>query len=110
MKSGWEQHISKPRVYRLSLKDREVINKTFDFFHNQGKLTYATNRIPADYPVFVIYKDVWILDGFVLKDYIIIDLRGANKELIPDVYLVLFIDNIIALVKNYFFITVLDAC
>lgn len=110
MKSGWEQRIPKPRVYRLSLKDREVIDKTFDPLYDQGKLTYATNRTPAGYPVFVVYKDVWTPDGFVSKGRVVIDLRGANKESIPDVYPVLPIDDIIALVKDCFFITVLDAC
>ena len=44
--------VAKPaKVYPLGHKDREVVDKTFDNLHEQGKMRYTTQPTPFSYPV-----------------------------------------------------------
>ena len=42
------------KVYLLSFKDCEVVNKTFDKLYNQEHMILAENHTLSDYSIFVI--------------------------------------------------------
>ena len=52
--------VAKPdKVYPLDHKDREIVDKTFDKLHEQGKMHYTSQRIttqrtPFSSPVFFV--------------------------------------------------------
>ena len=55
LKSDWEQHVPKTaRVYPLGKDAKEVVDKTFDKLHEQGRLSWTTESTPFSYPVFVV--------------------------------------------------------
>lgn len=111
MRDGWERRLPKPKVYRLGPRDRELLDKTFEPLHKQGKMEYTHGHTPAGWPVFVVWKDVVdpVTKKHERKGRVVIDLRGANKEAIPDVYPVPRQEDILNMIRHCHYITVLDA-
>jgi hypothetical protein len=68
----WEKVMPRPRVYLLGTADREIVNKTFDALHKEGKMPWATNHTRIEYPVFVAYRMV----HDVRKGRVVVDIRG----------------------------------
>ena len=98
--------VSKPgRVYPVGQKDREVIDKTFDKLHDQGKMTWSTMPTPFSYPVFVVWKDT--ADG--RKGRVVVDIRELNKIAENDTYPLPLQSEIIALLLGYAFLSTIDA-
>lgn len=111
LKEGWENRLPKPHVYRVSPKDRECIDRTFDPLREAGKLSPATGHTPSAYPVFVVWKTVTDQNGQTKeKGRVVIDLRGVNKEVVPDLYPIPIQEDIINMVRGCRYITVIDAC
>ena len=107
LKSDWESRINGKgaKVYPLGLRDKEVVDKTFDELHRQGRLAWTKQPTPFSYPVFVVWKDV--PDG--RKGRPVIDIRGLNDLLIRDAYPVPLQSDVIAKLRGCTHISVLDA-
>ena len=59
LRSDWESRVSgKAKVYLLGLKDREVVDRTFDELQEQGRLCWTASSTPFSYPVFIVWKTV----------------------------------------------------
>ncbi|SOV01352.1 uncharacterized protein UDID_17636 [Ustilago sp. UG-2017a] len=71
-------HMFKPRLYRVSPRDRKAIDVVFDELTRQGRLTTAPPGTPCGWPVFVVY-----CDG---KPRPVVDLRQLNDMVDPDAY------------------------
>ena len=55
LRNDWQFKVnSKVKIYSLGVKDREVVDRTFDELHHQGRLKFIKNAIPFAYPVFVV--------------------------------------------------------
>ena len=55
LRSDWEDKVLKiARVYPLSNKAKEIINKIFDKLYNQGRMDWTNKATPFSYPVFVV--------------------------------------------------------
>ena len=106
LKDGWEDRLQKPRVYHVGPKDRAEIDKTFEPLHTQDKMSMAKGHTPSGYPVFVVWKDT----GTSKKGRVVVDLRNANKESVPDLYPIPTQEEIIQMVQGCYFISVVDAC
>ena len=85
LKSDWEERINSKgaKVYPLGLKDKEVVDRTFDELHRQGRLMWTTQPTPFSYPVFVVWKDV---PSEKRKGRAVVDIWGLNDLLIRDAY------------------------
>ena len=94
------------KVYLLSIKDCEVVNKTFDKLHNQKHMTWAENHILSDYLIFIVWQDALIDDKITKKKWVIINFKNFNKIMKSDIYSIFLQINIIqAIVKcSYIFI------
>lgn len=112
LKDGWQRRIPRARVYRLSQRDRKVVDDTFDPLVAQGKLAQAVGHTPSGFPVFVVWRWVWDEKEqcHKQKGRAVVDLRGANKEAEADFYPVPSQDEIITLVRGRRYVTVVDAC
>ena len=56
------------KVYLLSSKNCEVVNKTFDKLHNQECMKWTENHTLSDYSVFVVWWDALIDDKITKKN------------------------------------------
>ena len=63
------------RVYPLSQKDRDEVNKVFDKMHAQGKMNYSTQSTPYSYPVFMVWRT---MTNGARKGRIVMDIQGLN--------------------------------
>ena len=61
------------RVYSLSVKNREVIDKKFDKLHKNNKLEWTKKPTKYGYPVFVVWR------GVPPKARAVVDIRKLNK-------------------------------
>ena len=63
------------RVYPLSNKAKEIINKIFDKLYNQGRIDQTNKAIPFSYPIFVVWTTK---ANSTRKGRVVIDIRGLN--------------------------------
>lgn len=110
LKSDWESRLGrsggKAKVYPLGLRDRQIVDKTFDELHKQGRLEWTSQPTPFSYPVFVVWKD---LPEDEKKGRPVIDIRGLNDLLVRDAYPVPLQSDVIARLRGCSHISVLDA-
>ena len=106
LKSDWESKVSgKAKIYPLGIKDREIVDKTFDELQALGRLSYTTDSTPFSYPCFVVWKPG--PDG-VKKGRVVIDIRGLNAITVPDAYPLPYQSEIIIAVRDCLYISVVD--
>ncbi len=107
LQENWQSKISgKAKVYPLGIKDKEVVDKTFDELHRQGRLDWTTQATPFSYPVFVVWKN--LPDGG-RKGRAVVDIRGLNDLILPDAYPLPLQSDIINGLVGCTHIAVLDA-
>jgi len=106
LKPNWNDKVSgKARIYPLGLRDREVVDKTFDELQKQDRIAWTARETPFSYPVFVVWKT---LENGTRKGRVVVDIRGLNAVTIPDAYPLPLQADITAAVKDASFISVVD--
>ena len=58
LKFDWTNHLKINRIYSLEIKNRVLIDETFDKFHQQKEMKWIKNFIFFEYFVFVIWRIV----------------------------------------------------
>lgn len=54
-RSDWESKITdKAKVYPVGINDRDIMNKTFDALHDQGKLEWIKDSTSFSFLIFVV--------------------------------------------------------
>jgi hypothetical protein len=78
------------KVYPLGKEDREFVDKEFDKLHEQSRLEWTRVLTSHSYPVFVVWRTVHSPnDESKRKNRVVIDIRGLNRDTIPDTYPIL---------------------
>lgn len=108
--SGWESMVSPNKVCKKGPKERRIIDECFDKLHELGRMSWAKGHTPDSYPAFVVYRSVRNPDGTTTtKERVVIELRGVNKISKPDIYPLPTQDEVLQLLRDKFFISVVDA-
>ena len=98
------------KVYPMSQKDREFIDKEFDKLQTQDKLEYTSQPTPYSYPIFVVWRTVHRPDEPPeRKGRVVVNIRGLNKATIPNTYPMPLQTDVTALVADCPYISVFDA-
>ena len=97
------------KMYLLSSKDCEIVNKTFDKLHNQEHMTWAENHTLSDYLIFIVWQDALIDDKITKKKQVIIDFKDFNKIMKSDIYSIFLQIDIIQVIIECSYIFILDA-
>ncbi len=106
LKPGWEEKVDgSAKTYPLGEKDRQVVDKTFDELHDQGRLEWTAESTPFSYPVFVVWRT---LANGERKGRAVVDIRKLNEVTQPDAYPLPLQSDIIATVSGCRYITVVD--
>ena len=108
LKPSWETKVFtiKPRVYPLSNKNWQVVDKIFDEMHRLGRLKFTTEHNPFSFPLFVVWK---ANAKNKRKSRVVIDIRKLNEMMLPDSYPLPLQLEIIANVQECTNLTILDA-
>ena len=107
LRQDWQTKVlGKAKIYPLGTQDRNIIDKTFDEMHVQGRLDWTKDATPFSYPVFVVWKT--LPDG-TKKGRAVVDIRGLNSLIVPDAYPVPLQAEIIGSLVGCSHISVLDA-
>ena len=108
LRDNWQNRLpstNKAKVYPLEIKDREVVDKTFDKMHRQGRLEFTTQATPFSYPIFIVWKT---LLNSSRKGRAVVDIRGLNNLIVPNVYLVPLQLEVIVRLIGYTHIAIID--
>jgi len=55
LKPEWSRKVTgEARVYPLGVRDRDVVDKTFDESQRQDRIAWTAKETPFSYPVFVV--------------------------------------------------------
>ena len=90
----------------MGVKDKEIMDQTFDKMHTMGRLEWTKGPTPFSFPVFVVWKTN--SEG-IRKGRPVVDIRGLNDLLIPDAYPLPGQSEVIAILQGCTHIAVLDA-
>ena len=107
--NGWEKHKIFFKIYDLFQKNKELIDKIFDEFHDQGRRSWIKHFIFFDFLMFVIWRFVKKDDQIYRKNRTMIDIRGFNMITLPDSYSLSLQEKIISFVRNCCYITTMNA-
>ena len=103
---NWRE-IYKPgqaKIYPVSPRDREVIDKTFDELHEQERMEWTNQSTPFSFPCFVVWKS----NEATAKGRVVIDIRALNKISMPDAYPMPTQSDILSQMAGSMFITTVD--
>lgn len=94
------------KIYSLSAKDRDIVNKTFNNLHAQNKTFWISQLTLFEHSVFVIWKADLIEKR---KRKVVINIRDLNKIIVLNSYSMLLQIDITVVVARCSFISVIDA-
>lgn len=107
LRSDWESRLPArgARVFPQGIKQRELIDTTFDKLHEQERMTFSSKATPFSAPVFVVYKT---LPNGVRSGRVVVDIRDLNQMVLRDVYPIPSQMEMTSLVAGSKFITTVD--
>lgn len=94
----------KVEVYSLKLKNKVVLDKSFDDFQKQDKLFWTKNSTFFSFSCFVVWKN----SSKNRKNRMIVNVRELNVVIQSNAYFVSLQSNIIQMINDCFFISVID--
>ena len=105
LKFDWETRVfDKIKIYSLKVKNRELVDKTFDELHRIDKLFWTNESTFFSYSIFCVWKTV----EEERKDKVIVDIRDFNVITQSNVYSLSLQTNILTLIRDCKYIFVID--
>ena len=106
LKSDWQTKINeKAKIYSFDIKNKAVLNKTFDELHMKSRIKWANKATSFSYSMFVTWKIV----NDIRKERTVIDIRDFNDLIVLDAYSISSQSNIINELRNCTNISIFDA-
>ena len=106
LKFDWESRvISKIKIYSLDQRDRNLVDKTFDELHEKDRLSWTTDSTSFNYSTFVVWKNV----DNEKKSKVVVNIRELNVITQSDIYSLSLQIDIIFVVRNCSFISIVNA-
>ena len=106
LKDNWQfKVIEKFKIYSLNTKNKEILNKTFDDFHEKNRFKWTDKTTFFSYSVFIAWKTV----NEIRKDKTVVDIKKLNDFIVSKAYSMFFQSEIINDLKDCTHIFVLDA-
>ncbi|KZZ87858.1 Chromo domain-like protein [Ascosphaera apis ARSEF 7405] len=99
----------KVRAYPMSPAEREIIEKTLQKLHDEGKVSWSKGHTPSAYPVFVTYREIEKDGEFIRKPRVVVDIRKLNEITEPDVYPVQQQEDLMLRIGGKKYLSVFDA-
>ena len=107
LKSNWKNRVfDKTKIYSLDARDRELVNKIFDEFHEQKRMLWTDISTSFSYSIFCVWKKNVNDES---KNKMIINIRDLNAIIVSNVYSLFLQFDIIFSVRNCSYIFVIDA-
>ena len=95
-------------MYFVNSQNRKIINKKFDKLHEQNKLRWIIEIIFYDFSIFVVWRTIHTLKKLICKNCVIINIRDFNKIIVSNDYLMFLQIDIINLMNDCFYISVIN--
>ena len=96
----------KVKVYSLEIRDRKIVDNTFDELQRQSKLSYITKSTLFSFSCFVVWKESESFDK--RKDRIVVDIRDLNAISQFDAYSISLQIDVLQAVQNCIYISIID--
>ena len=97
------------KVYSLSSKNKTIVDKKFDKLHVDEKLKWTFKSTSYEFSVFVIWRIVHSSNKSIeKKERVVIDIRTLNKISKFDVYFMRFQQNIISIIVDSSYISIMN--
>ena len=90
-------------MYSFEIRDKKIIDNTFDELHRQKKLSYITESISFNFSCFVVWRD-----SSEKKNRIVMNIRDLNAIFQFDAYSISFQFDVLQTVQNCIYIFVIN--
>jgi hypothetical protein len=101
-----EVKIEAAKVYSMKSKKKKLINEIFNKLHEQRKMHWTKESIAHEASIFVVWRQ---MSDDEKKSRVVIDIRDLNKIVEFDFYSIFLQVDIIFVVTNSRFISIIDA-
>ena len=105
LKIDWKTKIfEKIKVYSFEIKNRKLINRTFDELHKIDKMNWINQSTLFSYSIFCVWKTI----KNERKERVVINIKNLNVITQSNAYFFSLQSNIIILVRKCSFISIID--
>jgi hypothetical protein len=105
LRFDWKTRIfEKVKVYSLELKDKKLVDQTFDDLQDKERLKFITKFTSFSYLVFVVWKNV----NDKKKKRVVVNIRDLNAIILFDAYSLFLQFDVISAVKRCHFLSIID--
>ena len=105
LKTNWKFKIKeKIKMYSVEIKNKEIIDKTFNKLHDEKKLSWITDFTSFSFSCFVVWKNSFDQK----KKRVVVNIRSLNTVTLSDVYFISLQIDIIQVVSECQFISIID--
>ena len=105
--SNVKMQISK--LYLLNKRNQKFVDKKFDKFHNQDKMSWIIKTTSHEYSIFVIWRIVQLFNKkSKRKNRVVIDIRDLNKIIESNNYSMQLQFDITLIVQNCLYIIIVN--
>ena len=111
LKKKWENIIANmklEKIYSLDLDEQKKVDKIFNKLHEQNHMNWLINHLLSEYSVFMTWKNVEHNEKMIRKIRIIVNVCNLNKLIIFDIYSMLLQSEIIAMITDKNYISIID--
>ena len=107
LKSNWKNRVfKKTKIYSFEIRDRELMNKIFDELHEQKRMSWTNVFIFFNYSIFCVWKKNVVDES---KNRMIVNIRDLNVIIVSNAYSLFLQFDIIIVVRDCFYISLIDA-
>ena len=96
------------KLYKVPSNERIIIDTALDKFYSQGKFKWITKSISYIFPIFIVWRTFYKNGIPIRKNRTVLDIRRFNKAAVSDIYLILLQSDIIRIMLDYKYISVID--
>ena len=104
----FEKIAESTRVFKLKTENKKIINKKFNNLTTQEKLKYFKKIILYIFSIFVVWITIHMLEKFMKKNKVVVDIREFNKIIEFDAYSMSLQTNIISCLQKCKFILLMN--
>ena len=98
------QNKKKVKMYFVEIKNKKIIDKTFNKLHDEKKLSWTTDFTSFNFSCFVVWKNSFDQK----KRRVVVNIRSLNTITLWNVYFISLQIDIIQIVNESQFISIID--
>jgi hypothetical protein len=96
------------KSYKIPSNERVIIDTALDKLYDQDKFEWTIKPIFYIFPIFIVWRTFYKDEISIRKDRAVVNIRKFNKVVMSDAYFIFLQSDIIKIIFDYKYISVID--